>query len=106
MSKKNKDDKNRWRNITIAFRVSQGENDQINRMVKLSGLTKQEYLTSNMLKQSFTVKGNPKVYKGLKDTMMSLIEELKRINDASEVDSELMEVIKTAMAIYEGMKEE
>lgn len=105
MSRKNRDEKNRWRNITIGFRVSPQENLQINRMVKLSGLTKQEYLTSNMLKQAYIVKGNPKVYKGLKDTMIEIIEELKRIEKASEIDSEFMEVIKTAMAIYEGMKE-
>ena len=42
MSNKNRDDKNRWRNKTIAFRVSPEENESINMRVKLSGLTKQE----------------------------------------------------------------
>ena len=37
MSQKKKDDKNRWRNLTVAFRVSPEENEELNMRVKLSG---------------------------------------------------------------------
>ena len=30
MSEKNRDDKNRWRNVTIAFRMSPEENEELN----------------------------------------------------------------------------
>lgn len=43
MSAKNRDNKNRWRNITVGFRVSSEENELINKAVALSGLPKQEY---------------------------------------------------------------
>ena len=43
MSAKNRDGKNRWRNITVGFRVSPEENELINKAVALSGLPKQEY---------------------------------------------------------------
>ena len=43
MSAKNRDEHNRWRNITVGFRVSPEENEQINIAVALSGLPKQEY---------------------------------------------------------------
>ena len=43
MSAKNRDEHNRWRNITVGFRVSPEENEQINAAVALSGLPKQEY---------------------------------------------------------------
>lgn len=43
MSAKNRDNKNRWRNITVGFRVSPEENELINKAVALSGLPKQEY---------------------------------------------------------------
>ena len=43
MSAKNRDNHNRWRNITVGFRVSPEENEQLNRAVALSGLPKQEY---------------------------------------------------------------
>ncbi len=45
MSAKNLDNHNRWRNKTIAFRVSPEENEQIEIAVRLSGLTKQDYIT-------------------------------------------------------------
>lgn len=37
MSAKNNDAKGRWRNVTVAFRVSQEENEEINMRAKLSG---------------------------------------------------------------------
>ncbi len=37
MSAKNRDNKNRWRNITVGFRVSPEENERINKAVALSG---------------------------------------------------------------------
>ena len=40
MSLKNRDNHNRWRNKTVAFRVSPEEDAQIETFVKLSGLTK------------------------------------------------------------------
>ena len=46
MSAKNLDNHNRWRSKTIAFRVSPEENEQIEIAVRLSGLTKQDYIKS------------------------------------------------------------
>jgi hypothetical protein len=43
MSLKNRDEHNRWRNKTVAFRVSPEEDEQIEIAVKLTGLTKQDY---------------------------------------------------------------
>ena len=45
MSAKSMDNHNRWRSVTVAFRVSPEEAKQLNRFVRLSGLTKQDYLT-------------------------------------------------------------
>ena len=46
MSAKNCDTHNRFRDKTIAFRVSSEEDKQINTVVELSGMTKQDYITS------------------------------------------------------------
>lgn len=43
MSAKNLDKHNRFRNITVGFRVSPEENETINKAVALSGLSKQEF---------------------------------------------------------------
>ena len=48
MSLKNRDEHNRWRNKTVAFRVSPEEWEQIERYVQLSGLTKQDYITRRL----------------------------------------------------------
>ena len=63
MSAKNRDNHNRWRSKTIAFRVSPEENEQIEIAVRLSGLTKQDYIARRLLDRAVVVQGNPGVYK-------------------------------------------
>ena len=65
MSLKNRDNHNRWRNKTVAFRVSPEEDQQIETFVKLSGLTKQDYITRRLTCKDVVVQGNPRVYKAL-----------------------------------------
>ena len=38
------DQQGRWRNKTVAFRISPEEDEQIKAAVRLSGLTKQNYI--------------------------------------------------------------
>ena len=64
MSLKNRDEYNRWRNKTVAFRVSPEEDEQLEIAVKLTGLTKQDYITRRLLCKDVVVQGNPRVYKG------------------------------------------
>lgn len=103
MTAKNRDKHNRWRNITVAFRVSDEENAIIDRLVALSGLSKQEYITTRLEQKDVIVYGNPKVYKALKDEMTRIYNELSRLSHADEISYELQEVIKTIASIYEGM---
>ena len=49
MSAKNYDNHNRWRNKTVAFRVSAEEDLQLETYVSMSGLTKQDYITRRLL---------------------------------------------------------
>lgn len=103
MSAKNKDNHNRWRSITIAFRVSPEENSLINEMVKLTGITKQEYITSNMLRHQFVVYPNPRVHKALREYFVAVLEELKRLGSTSDVSDEYLNVLRFALQIYDGM---
>ncbi len=106
MSAKNKDNHNRWRSITIAFRVSPEENEQINEMVGLTGLKKQDYLTSNMLRHQFVVYPNPRVQKALREYFVAVYEEMKRLGSASDVNDEYLAVLRFALQIYDGMSAE
>ena len=106
MSAKNRDNKNRWRNITVGFRVSPEENELINKAVALSGLPKQEYCYRRCLNQDVVVQGNPRVSKALKLELDSVLTELKRIEAGNSVDEELMNVIELISIILGGLKGE
>ena len=105
MSLKNRDNHNRWRNKTVAFRVSPEEDAQIERYVQLSGLTKQDYITRRLTCKDVVVQGNPRVYKALRDQLAAVLDELRRI-EAGGINDELLDVIEMIAAIMDGMKEE
>lgn len=105
MSLKNRDNHNRWRNKTVAFRVSPEEDRQIETFVKLSGLTKQDYITRRLICKDVVVQGNPRVYKALRDQLAAVLNELRRI-EAGGINDELLDVIEMIAAIMDGMKEE
>ena len=106
MSLKNRDNHNRWRNKTVAFRVSPEEDAQLETFVKLSGLTKQDYITRRLLCKDIVVQGNPRVYKALRDQLTAVLDELKRIEAGAGVNDELLDVIEMIAVIMDGMKEE
>ena len=55
MSEKARDGQGRWRSKTIAFRISPEENDLLEEFVRLSGLTKQEYVINRVLELLFRI---------------------------------------------------
>ena len=106
MSLKNRDEHNRWRSKTVAFRVSPEEDEQIEIAVKLTGLTKQDYITRRLLCRDVVVQGNPRVYKALRNELAAVLEELERIEAGNGVDGELLDTIQMIASIMDGMKEE
>ena len=106
MSAKNYDNHNRWRNKTVAFRVSAEEDLQLETYVSMSGLTKQDYITRRLLCKDVVVQGNPRVFKALRNQFDAVLEELRRIEAGASVDDELMDTIQMMAAIMDGMKED
>ena len=80
MSAKNLDNHNRWRNKTVAFRVSPEEDEQLEIAVRLSGLTKQDYITRRLLD--------------------------RRMEAGGGVDDELLATIRLITMTLDGMKED
>ena len=78
MSAKNVDKYNRFRSITVAFRVSPEEQKELNRAIALSGLPKQEYCYRKCMEREVVVQPNPRVYKALKTQMEFILNELQR----------------------------
>lgn len=93
MSEKLLDKHGRWRNVTVAFRVSAEEAELINRQVALSGLSKQEYITSRLLNRDVVVLPNSRVQRALKNEMGTVYRELRRIQNGSDISPELEKVI-------------
>lgn len=79
MSAKCLDKQGRWRNKTVAFRVSPEEDELLETAVRLSGLTKQDYITRRLQEKEVVVTGNPRVYKALKNELAKVLNELKRL---------------------------
>ena len=106
MSAKNVDKYNRFRSITVGFRVSPEEFDELNRAVALSGLPKQEYCYRKCMNRDVVVQGNPRVYKQLKINLEMVLSELKRIENGAEINAELLETIRLINTTLYGLKGE
>ena len=102
MSKKNYDNHNRWRNKTVAFRVSAEEDLQLETLVKLTGLTKQDYIIRRLLERDVVVQGNPRVW----DQLAAVLDELRRIEAGQGVNEELLDTIRMIATIMNGMQED
>ena len=100
------DYKGRWRNHTVAFRISDEESKLLNDLVALSGLTKQDYITRRLLCRDVVVQGNPRVYKALKNQMSAIYEELKRLEVCSPDNDELLYTLHVIAITLDGLKGE
>ena len=100
MSAKNLDTKGRLRNRIVAFRVSPEEGDMIDVKVKLSGLTKQDYIIKKLTDSTVVVQPNPRVDKALKTQLEAVLAELK----TKEPTDELLETIRLIATTLDGIK--
>ncbi len=86
--------------------VSPEENNQIEIKVRLSGLTKQDYIVSRLTDREIRVVGNPRVYKALKNQMADIYAELQRLTSAQEVAPDMLETLQMIAITLNGMKED
>lgn len=106
MSVKVLDQQGRWRNKTVAFRVSPEEDEQIEVAVRVSGLTKQDYIIKRLQEKDIVVMGNPRVYKALKNELARVLDELQRIEGGDGVSIDLLDTIELITLTMQGMKDE
>lgn len=98
------DNKGRWRNRNVGFRVSEEEAKLLDDLVELSGLAKQDYILRRLLNREVVVQGNPKVFKALKHQMTRIYEELKRLESVSDDNEELLIAVEMVATIMKGME--
>ena len=104
MSAKNVDRHNRFRSITVGFRVSPEEQEELNRAVALSGLPKQEYCYRRCMERDVVVQPNPRVHKALRTQMAAILSELERIAAGDSVPEELLSTINLIATTMDGLK--
>ena len=83
MSQKNRDEHHRWRNKTVAFRMSPEEARLLDMLVETSGLTKQDYLIQRVLNREIQVQPSPRLYKKLRTYLLEVKETLERLMDGA-----------------------
>lgn len=105
MSKKNLDQQGRFRSKTVSFRMSPEEAKLLDDYVSLSGLTKQDYLINRVLQTDVIVYGNPRVFKGLRNRLDDVLNELNRIDNFQKISNELYCLIEQIVKIIGDMNE-
>lgn len=106
MSKKSVDKKNRWRKKTVSFRMSDAEDKQLEKLVELSGLTKQEYLIQCMLSHSVVVNGNHRVFSKLEDYFQQILESIAALQCINDLSDEQAELLAIALDMYAKLNSE
>ena len=96
MSAKSLNAHGRWRNVTAAFRVSPEEDEQIERLVRLTGLIKQDYIMRRLTEQDVVVQGNPRAFAALQREMKAVLNELARLVAGNNPSEEQLTVTITA----------
>ena len=91
MSGKNYDRHGRFRNRTVAFRVSDAEYDALNARVAASGMMKQDFLISCIEDKEVVNLPDIHTYKMLKKSMLDIYVELRRMRSAEEMDERVID---------------
>lgn len=104
MSAKNRDNKQRWRSITIGFRVSPEEAYALDMRVLTSGLTKQDYCTKKVLDEEVIVRPNIRVQKFVCQYLNELTAELKRL-EKIEQTNDVLDNLKYLLELITHMSE-
>ena len=103
MSAKNLDKKQRLRSKTVGFRMSPEENAELDRLISLSGMTKQDYIIDRLQNKEIIVNPNPRVFKALKTEIIALTEELKWLSEVGEENEELIEITRVAVRMVDKL---
>lgn len=106
MSEKNLDRHGRLRSKTVAFRMSPEEANLLDRLVAISGMTKQDYIISKLSDTTMKVVPSSRMQKGMEEAMLLIYRELLRITDADSVSPELAALTEKVGSIFADLTED
>ena len=90
MSRKRFDKENRHRSVTVGFRMSPQEAEELNAKVALSGLSKQDYIINSLLKHEIRVVCGKRVARQMKMYLEAILEELQFLEEGTVPKEEVM----------------
>lgn len=100
MSVKTLDRAGRWRNKTVSFRMSSVEVAELDVLVSISGLSKQDYIIARLLNRELSVEANSRIYKALRNQMGAIYRELRRLKRTGDMPLEMQEIIESLSAEF------
>lgn len=106
MTAPSRDRMGRLRSVTVGFRVSPEEAREIDSLVALSGLTKQDYILRRLTGREVTVHPSVRVQRAVQDQAMLCYEELRRIERAGDVTPELAQVLSVLAETFAALGRE
>lgn len=71
--------------------------------MSLTGLSKQDFITSKRLDRTINVQANCKVHRAVFDWLGEVLDELKRLEPSDDIDDELMDNISLILAVANGL---
>lgn len=105
MSQKNRDNKNRWRNKIVAFRMSPEEAQELDERVKLLGYrSKREYLIEAALYSKVEAVGAPVMFYQFRENLKRIEQKLETISSKEEMDEELLTPLRTMLEVLEAFR--
>ncbi len=106
MRSKAPDGAGRVRPVTIGFRVTREQNAEIDELVAISGMTKQDYIVSRLTERSIVVTPNARVQQALARHMDRIYAELRRIERAGDIPADLRESVATIADAFAALGHE
>ena len=106
MRAKAPDGAGRVRPVTIGFRVTREQNAEIDNLVAISGMTKQDYIVSSLTERNIVVTPNARVQQALARRMDHIYAELRRIERAGDIPADLRAAIATIAEAFAALGHE
>lgn len=92
----------RERNVILNFRVTEEEKRKIEKRIRLSGLSKQDFFIASCLYQNINVVGNVKTFNAIRQEMLSIEKHLRSIATLNELELDKIESIRTIFEILDS----
>lgn len=92
----------RERNVILNFRVTEEEKRKIEKRIRLSGLSKQDFFIASCLYQNINVVGNVKTFNAIQQEMLSIEKHLRSIATLDELELDKIESIRTIFEILDS----